>query len=73
MCKNKRFIQVVVIAVCAGLMNVDVSGATQFPLECEGKFELFESLHVGLNVGTAEHPNLVRIEWIRFDTRYANA
>jgi len=73
MCKNKRFIGVIAIAICVGFLDVDASGATQFPLEFEGRFELFESLDVGLNAGTAEHPNLVRIEWIRFDTRYANA
>lgn len=73
MYKNKRAIRAGIIAMSAVFMNADVSGATRFPLEFEGRFELYESLDVGLTVGTANHRELVRIEWICFDARYANA
>jgi len=73
MCKNNRAIRAGIIAMSVVFMNADVSGATRFPLEFEGRFRLYESLDVGLTAGTADHPGLVRVEWIRFDARYGNA
>ena len=39
----------------------------------EGKFELHKPLAVDISAGTDEHPERVRIEWIRFDKIAANA
>jgi hypothetical protein len=71
MCENKRFIHIVVIVACVGFVNTDSNGAV--PIEFEGRFGLNEPLTVGIATGTTEHPELVRIEWIRFERKYANS
>ncbi len=71
MWKNRRFLSVAIVAVCAGFVNADSDGAV--PMEYEGRFGLYEPLTVGITAGTPDNPELVRIEWIRFDPVYANA
>ena len=73
MWKNKRFISVAVIAASAGFMNAVTGDAAQSPIELEGPLAFHEPLAVGIKAGTADHPELVRIEWIRFDKNYGNA
>jgi hypothetical protein len=83
MWKNKQKIAVAVMAIWIGFVNADSSisssgggGADNAGLTAskfEGRLEFHKSLAVGLTTGTADYPELVRIEWIRFDTRYANA
>jgi protocatechuate 3,4-dioxygenase beta subunit len=41
--------------------------------QLEGRFELHKPIPVGIIAGTAEHPKLAEIEWIRFETTYGNA
>ena len=71
MWKNRRFLSVAVVAVCAGFVNTDSYSAA--PIEFEGRFGMCEPLTVDITAGTADNPELVRIEWIRFDPVYANA
>jgi protocatechuate 3,4-dioxygenase beta subunit len=71
MWNNRRFLSVAVVAVCVGFVNTDSNGAA--PIEFEGRFGLCEPLTVGITAGTSDNPELVRIEWIRFDPVYANA
>jgi hypothetical protein len=71
MWKNRRFLSVAIVAVCAGFVNADSDGAV--PIKFEGRFGLYEPLTVGIAADTADHPELVRIETVCFDTRYANA
>ncbi|MBN2314000.1 MAG: carboxypeptidase regulatory-like domain-containing protein [Sedimentisphaerales bacterium] len=74
MWKNKRIIStVIVVIISIGFANTIAADAAPAPIEYEGRFELFEPLPVGLAAGTAEYPELVRIEWIRFDARYGNS
>ena len=67
-----------------GLLGVIITAAVLLPMAraqkddtigstFEGRLEPHKPLAVGLVAGTAEHPELVRIEWIRFETRYGNA
>lgn len=39
----------------------------------EGRFELHKPIAVGIIAGTAEHPKLAELQWIRFETTYGNA
>jgi hypothetical protein len=39
----------------------------------EGRFELHKPIAVGIIAGTAEHPKLAELKWIRFETAYGNA
>jgi protocatechuate 3,4-dioxygenase beta subunit len=71
MWKNRRFLSVAIVVVCAGFVNADSNGAA--PMEFEGRLEFYKHLPVGITAGTAEYPNLVRIETVCFDKRYANA
>jgi protocatechuate 3,4-dioxygenase beta subunit/uncharacterized GH25 family protein len=71
MWKNRRFLSVTVVVVCAVFVNTDSYSAA--PIEFEGRFGMCEPLTVGITVGTADDPELVRVEWIRFDPVYANA
>jgi len=41
--------------------------------QCEGELVFNETLPVDLNAGVTEHPGLVRIESVRFETAYGNA
>jgi hypothetical protein len=71
MWKNGRFLSVAIVAVCAGFVNANSDGAA--PIEFKGRFELRGPLAVGKTAGTADYPELVRIETICFDTSYGNA
>lgn len=73
MWKNKGFISVVVFLMSISFANAIASDAASTSIEYEGRFVLFESLPVGIKAGTTEHPELVRIEWIRFDAIYGNS
>ena len=73
MWKNEQFISVAVLVISAGFINAITAEAAPAPIEYEGRFVLFDSLPVGIVAGTAEYPELVRIEWIRFDARYGDS
>jgi hypothetical protein len=83
MWKNKEVIAVAVMAIWAGFVNAEssisssgVGGLDNAALRAskfEGRLEFHKPLAVGIVAGTAEYPQLVRIEWIRFETTYGNA
>lgn len=73
MCKNKRFIGVVVIVTCTGLMNAVAGDAARAPIEFEGRFDLHGPLNVGIAAGSADYPELVLIESVSFNTSYSYA
>ena len=83
MWKNKHVINVAAMAIWIGFVSVElgitasgagtVHGTAPAPSEFEGRFELHKPIPVRIAAGTAEYPELVRIEWIRFETTYGNA
>lgn len=75
MWKNKRFIGIALTILWVSFIIAEpvASGATQIPSEFEGRFEFDKPLPVGITAGTSEYPELVRIETVCFEKRYANA
>ena len=78
MWKNKRFISLVIITVWIGFIDAEVDAgnvdsAARTPSVFEGRLEFYKPLAVGIAAGTSEYPELVRIETVCFNTRYANA
>jgi len=75
MCKSKRFVGVALIVLGISFVSAEpVAGsAAKAPSEFEGRIKFLKPLPVGITAGTAEHPELLRIESVCFDRRYANA
>ena len=81
--KNKEVIAVAVMAIWVGFVNAEssisssgvggVDDAAPTASKFEGRLEFHKPLAVEIAAGTAEYPQLVRIEWIRFETTYGNA
>ncbi|HCO94472.1 MAG TPA: hypothetical protein DIU00_11060, partial [Phycisphaerales bacterium] len=71
---NKRLVGIAVVAVLAGFMDATVgAGNARAPSVFEGRLEFHKPLPVGITAGTAEYPELVRIESVCFNKRYGNA
>jgi uncharacterized GH25 family protein len=73
MWNNKQIIGLVVIAACVGFVNVASGDTAQSPIEFEGQLEFFKNIPVEITAGTSDYPELVRIESVRFEKKYANA
>lgn len=79
---NKRIIMIVVIGVSLGIANAQglnssdtelTKSTSQAGYEFEGKLIFHQDLPIGLVTGTAEHPRLVEVKSIRFESTYGNA
>ena len=57
----------------AFLSTCRADGTLPAAQQFEGRFELHNPIPVGIVAGTAEHPKLAEIKWIRFETTYGNA
>jgi len=78
MWKNRRLVGVAIIVVLVGFMEAKVgadnAGSTaKAPFVFTGRLEFHKPLPVGITSGTAEYPELLRVESVCFDRRYANA
>ena len=77
MWKNKRFIGVAIIIVEVSFISAEpgegVKDAVRTPSAFEGRLEFHKPLAVGITAGTADYPELVRVESVCFDKRYGNA
>jgi len=75
MWKNMRFIGIALIIMGVSFVSAErvAGGATQAPSEFEGRLEFYKPLPVGITAGTSQYPELLRIETVCFNTKYANA
>jgi len=83
MWKSKHVIDVAVMAIWVGLVNIEpgiassgagtVHDTAPAASEFEGRLEFHKPIPVAIVAGTAQYPQLAQIEWIRFETTYGNA